>query len=123
MLRPGAGSVRSEEEGTVEFLGILYWERFQDTDRDRWGNAALALCREMQALEDVNFARYFWVSPNEIAIIIAADTAVARDLAMGRPNSRVARALFDFSDQSRLTREERMSDARQAMLTYRGAGR
>ena len=107
----------------MEFLGILYLERFPETDREDWANAILGYCREMQRLDGVNFARFFWVDANRIAIIIAADTADARDAAMRNTTPRIARAGFDVLDMSRLTRSERLSDPRQAMYTYRTAGR
>ena len=107
----------------MEFLGILYWERFPETDREEWASAVLRYCREIQRLEAVNFAWFFWLDANQIMIMIAADSSEARDAGMLNPTAAVARARFDLFDMSRLTRSERLQHPRQAMYGYRTAGR
>ena len=62
----------------MDFLGILFFDRFPEASRDDLGNAALAYCRVLVSKDGVNFARFYWSGSNRIAIIIATDSRTMR---------------------------------------------
>ena len=108
----------------MDFLGILFFDRFPDTSRDDLGNAALAYCRVLVSRDGVNFARFYWSGSNRIAIIIATDTPEQCATAMrGWETSSSAATRFRLDDLAQLVYQEQLTDPRYSTATYRGAGR
>lgn len=54
-------------------LHVNKYERYRSTDRNDLAMAALEVCRTARESDGVNSALFYWVDPNEIAILIDAD--------------------------------------------------
>ena len=79
-------------------LHIAKYEMRSDADRNSFGLAALAVCKAAKSNDGVNDAKFFWVNPNLIGIIVDAEKG-----AWGSdtdPTADVMRAFFDLADLS-----------------------
>jgi hypothetical protein len=74
---------------------LTKWERREDADRDAFGNAAFVLCREQRARPGVTGCRFFWTSPDEVAVLAEAESAQVFD---EPPQPELTRALFGLAD-------------------------
>jgi hypothetical protein len=99
---------------------LTKWERREDADRDAFGNAAFVLCREQRARPGVTGCRFFWTSPDEVAVLAEAESAQVFD---EPPQPELTRALFGLADIARQTTTERWIDPRDGIAAYRAAGR
>ena len=54
-------------------LHITKNEMRSDADRNSFGLAALAVCKAAKNAEGVNDAKFFWINPNLIGIIVDAE--------------------------------------------------
>ena len=61
-------------------LHISKWERHSNGTRDALGTAAFNLCKNAKSQEGVHSAKFYWPNPNIIAIIIEAETAMAKNI-------------------------------------------
>jgi hypothetical protein len=96
------------------------WERRDSADRQDMGGAALAYCQALKARDGVRGARFFWVSPDRIAIQTEADSQQVFDEA---PDAETAKALFALADLAQAVDTERWMDPRDGQAAYRNAGR
>ncbi len=101
-------------------ITVGHWERRDSADRDAFGTAALQFCRAMKARGGVQSCRFFWTSPDAIAILTEAESARVFD---EPPTRETAQALFALDDLARATGLERWLDPRDGTETYRLAGR
>ena len=99
---------------------IIVYERRDNTDRVAFGNAALASCRAIRAIEGITSAKFYWYYANSIVFIAEGERDVLDKLA---DNDHYVRALFEFNDMSRLVRIMRLIDPRTGQETYQRAGR
>ena len=107
-------------------LGVIRLERYPDTDRDPWGQLALAMCFEMEKIEGVVDAKYWWVNgANDIAIQIEAEDGPSLFRALHGMEPRPDYVNLDsrLQDLSRVVSRERWVDPHDATIAYRAAGR
>ncbi len=79
-------------------LHIAKYEMRSDADRNSFGLAALSVCKAAKASDGVNDAKFFWVNPNLIGIIVDAEKG-----AWGSdtdPTPQTMKAFFDLADLS-----------------------
>ena len=99
-------------------LHVAKYQRFQSADRNALGLAALEFCRAARAADGVNNSRYFWIDPNEIAILTEAEPGAWGNGAAHQPSARAAAAVFALADLAQNTMNETWSDARSGMETF-----
>jgi len=99
---------------------LYHWERRDRVDRNEYGEAAFRFCRASRAQDGVVACRFFWVSPDRIAILREAESPHTFDDA---PKPEVAKALFDLADLAVNVGYERWLDPRNGQSAYATAGR
>jgi len=98
--------------GVVMPLHVSRFERYSDADRDQLGVAALEWCRSARESEGVTSCRYYWIDPNQIAIVTDAEPGAWGPGAAPQPNARYVKAMFSLADLARNTSSETWADAR-----------
>jgi hypothetical protein len=98
---------------------LLVWERRDNTDRNDFANASLALCRSIKTMTGVTSSRFYWYNADTIVIWTEGE-ASAFEMP---PEPNVAKAFFTLADLAQTTRNWRLADARLGADTYRAAGR
>lgn len=93
-------------------LHVSKFERYGDASRDRLGSAALEWCRAARESDGVNSSRYYWIDPNQIAIVTDADPGAWGPGSSAQPAARFAKAMFELADLARNTSTETWADAR-----------
>ncbi len=79
-------------------IQVSKFEMHSGADRNAFGNAAYAVCKAAKASSGVSYAKYFWINPNLIAMVIDADP-----VAWGpgsQPTAEAMKTLFSLSDLS-----------------------
>ena len=99
-------------------LHVMKFERFQDADRNDLALAALEYCRSVSESDGVDHSRFFWVDPNEIAILVHAEQGGWGPWSTQQPSRREAVALFALADLCRNTMNEVWGDAKSGQATY-----
>ena len=99
---------------------VSHWERRDGSSREALGEAAFALCRASRQMDGVRSSRFFWTTPDEIAILTEAEHMADFDQP-AKPDQAVA--VFALADLARETSTERWIDPRDGQETYQIAGR
>lgn len=99
-------------------LHVTKYERFQGADRNDLALAALEVCRAAREADEVTSSRFYWIDPNEIAILIDAEPGAWGPGSAAQPSSRGASAMFALADLARNTVNETWMDARAGEETY-----
>jgi len=100
-------------------LYVSKFERLEGADRDSLALAALEACRAARTMPGVANSRYYWVNPNEIAILTDAEPGAWGPGSANTPDSRNAKALFALADLARQTVNETWVDARAGEENYK----
>jgi hypothetical protein len=100
-------------------LHVAKYERLAGADRNALGSAALEACRAARESAGVSGSRFYWVNPNEIAILTDAEPGSWGPGSANGPDARNAKAFFALSDLARQTMNETWSDARAGQETYK----
>jgi hypothetical protein len=98
--------------GEVMPLHVSKFERYSGADRDQLGIAALEWCRSARESEGVNSCKYYWIDPNQIAIVTDAEPGAWGPGSGTQPNGRYVKAMFSLADLARNTSSETWADAR-----------
>jgi hypothetical protein len=93
-------------------LHVSKFERYSGANRDQLGIAALEWCRSARESEGVNSSRYYWIDPNQIAIVIDAEPGTWGTGSGAQPTARYIKAMFSLADLARNTSTETWADAR-----------
>jgi hypothetical protein len=99
-------------------LHVSKFERLEGADRNDLALAALEACRAARATPGVTNSRFYWVNPNEIAILTDAEPGAWGPGSGNAPDPRNAKAIFALSDLARQTVTESWVDARAGAETY-----
>jgi hypothetical protein len=109
--------VRNDQGGTVP-LHVSRYERYQSADRNDLALAALELCRAARESDGVRSGRFYWIDPNQIAIVVDAEPGAWGPGSGNQPSHRGAAAMFALADLARNTMNETWADARAGADTY-----
>ena len=93
-------------------LHVGKFERYPSANRDDLALAALEWCRAARASEGVNDSRFYWIDPNEIAVVTDAEPGAWGPGSGAEVSPRAAKALFALADLARSTSTETWADAR-----------
>ena len=99
-------------------LHVSKFERLGGADRNDLALAALEACRAARATPGVTTSRFYWVNPNEIAILTDAEPGAWGPGSGNTPDARNAKAIFALSDLARQTVTESWVDARAGAETF-----
>ena len=100
-------------------LHVDKYERRDSADRNDLGLAALEACRGARETTGVITSRFYWVNPDEIAIITDAEPG-AWGPGSGNPAPpRAIKAMFALADLAKNTSSETWGDARSGEETYK----
>ena len=100
-------------------LHVSRYDRYPNTDRNKLATAALEACRAARASDGVSSSKFFWIDPNQIAILTDAEPG-AWGIGSGRePSARGAAAMFGLADLARNTSYEVWADAKAGETTYK----
>jgi hypothetical protein len=99
-------------------LHVTKFERRDSTDRNELGIKALEVCRSAKATAGVINSRFYWVNPDEIAIITDAEPGAWGQGSGHGPEPRSVKALFALGDLAKNTSTEVWADARSGVETY-----
>ncbi len=100
-------------------LHVMKHERFTSADRNDLALAALEYCRAARETEGVTSSRFYWIDPNEIAILIEAEPGAWGPWSVNVPSRRSAVAMFALADLARNTVNETWGDAKSGEETYK----
>jgi len=100
-------------------LHVSKFERMEGADRNSLALAALEACRAAREAPGVTSSRFYWVNPNEIAILTDAEPGAWGPGSGNAPNARNAKALFALADLARQTVFETWVDARAGEENYK----
>jgi hypothetical protein len=100
-------------------LHVAKYERRDHTDRTDLALAALEACRSARATAGVNSSRFYWVNPDEIAIVTDAEPGAWGQGSGNQPGSRAMKAMFELADLARNTSVETWADARSGEETFK----
>ena len=95
------------------------WERRDNTDRNDFANAALAMCRSIKAMDDVTSSKFYWYNADTIVIWTEGE-ASAFDY---RPEPNAAKAAFALSDLARPKMSWRLADAKLGEEIFKSSGK
>jgi hypothetical protein len=104
----------------MSWLVVTRWDRRDAASREDFGSAALRLCRAAKARGSVTSSRYYWVHPDQVAIVNQTDDLSAY---WSAPGAELAGALFAMADLAVMAGQEQWANAGQGTATYREAGR
>lgn len=93
-------------------LHVGRFERYPSTERNALAMAALEWCRAAREHEGVNDSRFYWIDPNEIAVVTDAEPGAWGAGAGAELSPRAAKAVFAFADLARNVSTETWADAR-----------
>jgi hypothetical protein len=93
-------------------LHVSKFERYPTADRNALAAAALEWCRAARAADGVNDSRFYWIDPNEIAIVTDAEPGAWGAGSNAQPTARAAKAIFALADLARNTSTETWGDAK-----------
>lgn len=93
-------------------LHVSRFERYPGADRNALAMAALEWCRAARAHDGVNDSRFYWIDPNEIAVVTDADPGSWGPGSGAQLSERAAKAVFGLADLARNTSTETWADAR-----------
>ena len=99
-------------------LHVTKYERRDNTDRNELGLAALEACRSARETAGVADSRFYWVNPDEIAIITDAEPGAWGQGSGNTPQPRAMKAAFALADLAKATSTETWADARSGVETY-----
>ncbi len=99
---------------------ITVYERRDNTDRAAFGNAALASCRALRAIEGITSAKFYWYYADSIVFMAEGEQDALDKLGN---NENYVRAFFEFSDMSRQVQIMRLIDPRTGQERYQRSGR
>ncbi len=101
-------------------IEITVFERRDNTDRVAFGNAALAFCRAIRAIEGITSAKFYWYPADSIVFIAEGERDALDKL---NDNDDYLRALFEVSDMARRVQIMRLIEPRAGQDNYQRAGR
>jgi hypothetical protein len=96
----------------------MKYERFSGADRNELALAALEFCAAVRESDAVNRSRFYWIDPNEIAILVDAEQGGWGAWSTTQPSRREAVAMFALADLSRNTVNEVWGDAKAGQETF-----
>lgn len=99
---------------------VVHCERRDGADRAEMAEAAYSWCCALRGGEGIRNSRFFWVTPDRIAVLTEADALADLDRL---PKPDTAAAMFHLADVARVTYQERWYDPEIGEETYRMAGR
>jgi hypothetical protein len=102
------------------WLVVTKWDRRDTASREELGLAALQLCRAQRARGHVTSSRFYWVTPDEVAIV---DETEDRAGYFSPAGEELGAALFAMADLASLSFNEQWADAATGEAGYRAAGR
>ena len=100
-------------------LHVDKYERRDSADRNDLGLAALEACRGAREAQGVITSRFYWVNPDEIAIITDAEPGAWGPGSANTAPPRAIKGLFALADLAKNTSTEVWSDARSGEETYK----
>ena len=100
-------------------LHVAKYERRDSADRNDLGLAALEACRGARETAGVISSRFYWINPDEIAIITDAEPGAWGQGSGNTPQPRAMKALFALADLAKNTSLEVWADARSGEETYK----
>lgn len=100
-------------------LHVAKYERRDSTDRNDLAQAALEACRSARESAGVTDSRFFWINPDEIAILTDAEPGAWGQGSGNTPQPRAMKAMFALADLARNTSVETWADARSGEETYK----
>jgi hypothetical protein len=102
------------------WLVVTRWDRRDAASREDFGAAALRLCKAAKVRPGVTSSRFYWVHPDQVAIVNQTD-----DLSTywSPPGEALAAALFAMADLAVMAGQEQWADAGSGTAVYREAGR
>ena len=103
-------------------IQLMIWERRDSGDRETMGNTALELCRIMRRRDGITSARFYW-SVSETIVFLTEGEAAALDTPGQAALADYARAGLALADNARQVLNLRLGEPRDALETYRAAGR
>ena len=98
--------------GGSVMLHVGRFERFPTADRNALAMAALEWCRAAREHDGVNDSRFYWIDPNEIAVVTDAEPGAWGSGSRAELSARAAKAVFALADLARNTGTEAWADAR-----------
>ena len=93
-------------------LHVGKFERYSSADRNALAMAALEWCRAAREHDGVNDSRFYWIDPNEIAVVTDAEPGAWGPGSGSQLSERAAKAIFGLADLARSTSTETWADAR-----------
>lgn len=96
-------------------------ERREGVDRNDLAFAALQLCRRWRATDGVTAARYFWIDPSRIFVMVEGEGGSLNPGSFNADPDNAA-AAFALDDLARMTMNQGLADARAGQETYTTAG-
>lgn len=97
---------------------LQVFERRDGATRESVGMAAFAYCRAVRQQKGVTDSKFYWASPDEVAVLSTGESAAALE---PRPDPNLAKAFFGICDVARQTRAENWTDARDGDVVSRMA--
>ena len=103
-------------------IQLWIWERRDSGSRETMGNTALELCRIIRKRKGINSAKFYWSGSEEVVFLMEGEAA-ALDTPAQDNLAEFGRLGFTLADNARMTLTKRLGDPRDALQTYRTAGR
>ena len=102
-------------------LHVAKFERYPSADRTALAMAALEWCRAAREHDGVNESRFYWIDPNEIAVVTDAEPGAWGNGSGAEFSGRAAKAVFALADLARNTSTETWADARSGADMFNSA--
>jgi dsDNA-binding SOS-regulon protein len=103
-------------------LGV--WERRDNGNREALGNAAFEMCRIYRKVKGITSCRYYWSGTERIVFLSEGETAALNNPAYPADQlAKVSQLSFTIADNAKATLSLRLAEPRDAVVSYRAAGR
>jgi hypothetical protein len=103
-------------------IQLTIYERRDNGDREAMGNAALEACRIARKREGITSARFYWTGTETVVFLFEGEAAALNAPFTAAPAD-ATRLAFTLADNARMTLNIRLAEPRDAVQTYRAAGR
>jgi hypothetical protein len=105
-------------------IQLQVWERRDNGNREGMGNASIELCRIVRKVKGITSCRFYWSGTEIIVSLTEGETAALNDFGLsGDQLAKFNQLLFTLADNAKWTLNLRLVEPRDAVASYRSAGR
>jgi hypothetical protein len=105
-------------------IQLSVWERRDNGNREALGNAALEACRIVRKVKGITSCRFYWSGSEYIVVLTEGETAALNGTGYSADQlAKYNKLGLIVADNAKQTLNLRLTEPRDALASYRSAGR